>query len=111
MNQKGAAPMKRTVASFFVVMQLFLPSLSFGYQSQADSALQWLALQQRANGSWGDSGHTAALSTSAVLAAHLGKDPDAQAALSDIFDADLRAVINRHIGHNDADALSVGQMD
>jgi len=77
--------------------------------AKVNELIDALENDQNPSGDWEDAPYTTARAVQAMAAA-LGKDPDAQAALSDVCDAMLRGALNSGLGKNAADALTLGEM-
>ena len=80
------------------------------YTAKATGLLDSLTSSQDPDGHWENDVYTTA-SVVRAISAVLGKDPEAQSALSGIGDADLRSGVNTSLDKNDADALTAGEME
>ncbi len=77
--------------------------------AKANSLLNSLENGQNTTGDWENDPYATARVVRAMAMA-LGKNPDAQAGLSDVCDAALRGALNSALNKNAADALTQGEM-
>lgn len=80
------------------------------YPAKAVELVDSLTSSQDPSGHWESDVYTTASVTRAISAV-LGKDPEAQGALSGIPDANLRSGVNTSLDKNEADALTAGEME
>ncbi len=80
------------------------------YPSKAVELLDSLTTSQDPGGHWENDVYTTA-SVVRAISVVLGKDPEAQSALSGIADAGLRSGVNTSLDKNEADALTAGEME
>ncbi|MDY6873026.1 MAG: prenyltransferase/squalene oxidase repeat-containing protein [Chloroflexota bacterium] len=84
--------------------------LSAGHQiTKANELLNALQNDQSAGGDWENDPYTTARVVRAMALA-LGKNPEAQATLSEVCDANMRNALNSALNKNAADAVSAGEM-